>query len=395
VKRSTDRILTSHAGSLHRPDDLREIMQNRKDSDPFDAALEQRIKAAVKEVVHLQAENGVDVVNDGEYTKRSWQTYSRGRLSGLEQRPLKEGEDPAYGAITARESKVFPEFFARGLAGFGTRPSSVPTPPPVPEGVFCVGPLTYIGQDSYKRDIEWIKEAAKGENVEELCLTALAPGTIEHWLRNQYYNTQEDMLFAIADAMNEEYKAIADAGIILQLDDPDLPDGYHVHPEMSVADYQKFAEVRVEAINRSLKGIPEEMVRLHICWGSTHHPHTQDIPLADIIDIVYKVKAQCYSIEAANPQHEHEWTVFKDHPLPDGKILMPGILGHAAREFVEHPEACAQRIERYTSVVGKENVIAGTDCGLQRVAHSSIQWAKFRAMREGADIVSKKLWGKN
>jgi 5-methyltetrahydropteroyltriglutamate--homocysteine methyltransferase len=394
VKRSTDRILTSHAGSLHRPDDLRETMANRRDSDPFDEALSNRIKQAVKEVVHLQAENGVDVVNDGEYTKRSWQTYSRGRLSGLEQRPLREGEDPAYGAITARESKFFPEFFAQGLAGFGRRQPSVPRPS-APEGVFCVGPLTYIGQESYKRDIEWIKEAAKGENVTELCLTALAPGTIEHWLRNQYYKTQEDMLFAIADAMNEEYKAIADAGIILQLDDPDLPDGYHVHPEMSVADYQKFAEVRVEAINRAIKGIPEEMVRLHICWGSTHHPHTQDIPLADIIDIVYKVKAQCYSIEAANPQHEHEWEVFKDHPLPAGKILMPGVVGHCAPEFVEHPVAVAQRLERYADVVGKENVIAGTDCGLQRVAHASIQWAKFRAMREGADIASKKLWGRN
>ena len=203
-------------------------------------------------------------------------------------------------------------------------------------------------------------------------------------MRNSYYKTQEEMLFAIADAMHEEYKAITDAGIILQLDDPDLPDGYHVHADMSVEEYKRFADIRAEAINHAIRDCPEELVRLHICWGSTHHPHTQDIPLNDIIDIVYKVKAQCYSIEAANPQHEHEWTVFKDHPLPDGKILMPGVIGHCAREFVEHPEAVAQRLERYADVVGKENVIAGTDCGLQRVAHSSIQWAKFRAMREGA-----------
>jgi len=394
MKRSTDRIITSHAGSLHRPEDLRQTMAARRDGEPFDEALSQRIKQAVKDVVRLQHENGIDVVNDGEYTKRSWQTYSRGRLAGLEFRPLKEGEDPSYGAITARESKYFPEFFAAGLAGFGRRQPSVPRPA-APEGVFCVGPLTYIGQEEYKRDIAWIKEAAKETPVEELCLTALAPGTIEHWMRNQYYKTQEEMLFAIADAMHEEYKAITDAGIILQLDDPDLPDGYHVQAGMSIEEYRKFADVRVEAMNHAIRGLPEELVRLHICWGSTHHPHTQDIPLKNIIDLVFKVKAQCYSIEAANPQHEHEWQVFEDVKLPDGKILMPGVLGHCAPEFVEHPELVAQRLMRYANLVGKENVIGGTDCGLQRVAHESIQWAKFRAMAEGAKIATKQLWGRN
>ncbi len=394
MKRSTDRIITSHAGSLHRPDDVREAMAARRDGDPFDEALSKRIKEAENEVVRLQHENGVDVVNDGEYTKRSWQTYSRGRLSGLEFRPLREGEDRAYGAITARESKYFPEFFAQGPVGFGGRRPTVPQPT-TPEGVFCVGPLTYIGQEEYKRDIAWIKDAAsKVPGIGELYLSALAPATIEHWMRNTYYKTQEEMLFAIADAMHEEYKAITDAGIILQIDDPDLPDGYHVHPEMSVADYRKFADVRVEAINHAIRDCPEELVRLHICWGSSHHPHTQDIPLNDIVDLVYKVKAQCYSIEAANPQHEHEWEVFKDHPLPDGKILMPGVLGHCAPEFVEHPELVKQRLIRYANIVGKENVIAGTDCGLSRVAHASIQWAKFRAMRDGAAMASKELWGK-
>lgn len=390
MKRSTDRILTSHAGSLHRPDDLREIMAARRDGDPFDAVLEARVGDAVKEVVRLQAENGLDVVNDGEYTKRSWQTYSRGRLSGLEFRPLREGEDPSYGSITARESRYFPEFFAEGLAGFGRRPAAAANARG--QGVFCVGPLRYIGQQEYQRDIALIKDAAKEVQVEELVLTALAPGTIEHWMRNQYYSTQEEMLFAIADAMHEEYKAIADAGIILQLDDPDLPDGYHVHPEMSVDDYRKFAALRVEAINHAIRDIPEEMVRLHICWGSTHHPHTQDIALKDIVDLVFNVKAQCYSIEAANPRHEHEWQVFEDVRLPEGKILMPGVIGHCAPEFVEHPELVAQRLERYARLVGKENVIAGTDCGLQRVAHASIQWAKFRAMSDGAKIASERLW---
>ncbi len=308
MKRSTDRILTSHAGSLHRPEDLRQTMAARQDGEPFDDALSTRIKEAMKDVVRLQSENGLDVVNDGEYTKRSWQTYSRGRLGGLEFRALNEGEDPSYGAITNRESKVFPEFFAMGLPPMGRRQSSVPPPPSTPQGVFCVGPLTYVGQEEYKRDIEWIKEAAKGVQVEELCLTALAPATIEHWMRNQHYKTQEEMLFAIADAMHEEYKAIADAGIILQLDDPDLPDGYHVQAGMSVAEYRKFADVRVEAINHAIRDIPEEMVRLHICWGSSHHPHTQDIPLKDIIDLVYKVKAQCYSII---PRSEDWWDAYE------------------------------------------------------------------------------------
>ncbi|HLZ71438.1 MAG TPA: hypothetical protein VKV26_16170 [Dehalococcoidia bacterium] len=187
---------------------------------------------------------------------------------------------------------------------------------------------------------------------------------------------------------------MADAGIVVQIDDPDLPDGYHVHPEMDVAAYRKFAAQRVEAINHAIRGIPEERVRLHVCWGSFHHPHTQDIPLRDIIDLIFSVKAQCYSIEASNPQHEHEWQVFEDVKLPAGKILMPGVLGHCAPEFVAHPELVAQRLLRYANLVGRENVIGGTDCGLSRVADASIQWAKFRAMAEGARIASNTLWGR-
>ncbi len=388
MKRSTDRILTSHAGSLHRPDDLRETMQRRRDDEPIDDALAARIKEAVNEVIRLQVQNGVDVINDGEYTKRSWQTYARGRLSGIESRELGAKDDPMYGSIIARESRVFPEFFARSTAP-GVQAAQGPR-----EGVFAVGPLQYTGAAETQRDIQYLKQAARGVQAAELFVSALAPATIEHWLRNQYYRSQDEMLFAIADAMHAEYKAITDAGLILQLDDPDLPDGYHVHPEMSVADYRRWAEVRVEAINHAIRDCPEELVRLHICWGSSHHPHTQDIPLRDIIDIVFKVKAQCYSIEAANPQHEHEWAVFEDVKLPEGKIIMPGVLGHCAREFVEHPELVAQRLIRYANLVGRENVIGGTDCGLSRVAHASVQWAKFRAMREGADIASKKLWGR-
>ncbi len=387
MKRSTDRIIMSHAGALHRPEDLRQTMLARRDEDPIDDALAARMKEGVAEVVKLQVENGVDVVNDGEYTKRSWQTYSRGRLKGLEFRPLGDNDDPNYGSITARESRFFPEFFANSTAP-GVQAGQARR-----EGVFAVGPLEYIGQAEVQRDIEFIKAAGAQSNPGEMFLTALAPATIEHWMRNQYYGSQEEMLFAIADAMHDEYKAITDAGIVLQLDDPDLPDGYHTNPDLSVAEYQKWAEVRVEAINRAIRDCPEELVRLHICWGSSHHPHTQDIPFSEIIDIMYKAKAECYSFEAANPMHEWEWNVFEKHPLPAGKSIMPGVLGHAAREFVEHPELVAQRLVRYANLVGKENVIGGTDCGLQRVAHSSIQWAKFRAGAEGARIATKQLWG--
>jgi 5-methyltetrahydropteroyltriglutamate--homocysteine methyltransferase len=391
MKRSTDRILTSHAGSLHGTPEMIELMKSAPPGEAPGPELADKVKQGVKDVVRLQQENGVDIVNDGEYTKGlglGWMTYARARLGGIEIRPLGEGERAGNQSITAREEKVFPDYFKDFQTRFGGAGGFART------AVYASGPLTYVGQAATQRDIDYLKAALQGANVEEGFLSALAPGTIEHWLRNDYYKTEEEMVFAIADAMHEEYKMIADAGLIVQLDDPGLPDGYMIHADMSVADYRRFLEVRIEATNHSIRDIPEEQVRLHMCWGSFHHPHTQDIPLGEIIDLVYKVKAQCYSIEAANPQHEHEWVVFKDHPLPNGKILMPGILGHCAREFVEHPEACAQRFERYASVVGKENVIGGTDCGLSRVAHPSIMWAKFKAMSDGAAIATKRLWGR-
>jgi len=390
MKRSTDRLLTSHAGSLHGTPEMIELTKGLPFGEPPGANLADKVKQGVKDVVRLQQENGVDIVNDGEYTKGlglGWMTYARQRLGGIEIRQLSEGERAGNQSITAREEKFFPAYFEASRAQFGGAGGFART------AVYASGPLTYEGQAATRRDIDYLKEALKGTTVEEGFLSALAPGTIEHWLRNEYYKTEEEMVFAIADAMHEEYKMIADAGLIVQLDDPGLPDGYMIHADMSVAEYRRFLDVRIEATNHSIRDIPEEQVRLHMCWGSFHHPHTQDIPLSEIIDLVYKVKAQCYSIEAANPQHEHEWVVFKDHPLPDGKILMPGILGHCAREFVDHPEALAQRFERYASVVGKENVIGGTDCGLSRVAHPSIMWAKFKAMSDGAAIATKRLWG--
>jgi 5-methyltetrahydropteroyltriglutamate--homocysteine methyltransferase len=388
MKRSSDRIITSHAGALHGTPAMIELSKRPGEAPPAEAA--DIVKQAINDVVRLQKENGVDVPNDGEYTKGlllGWMTYARTRIGGTEIRPLGPGDKAGNQSITAREERFFPDYFKslqQGGAGAFAQTA-----------VYATGPLSYVGQDATQRDIDYMKAAMQANGVTEGFLSSLAPGTIEHWLRNEHYKTDEEFVFAIADAMHEEYKAIADAGLIVQLDDPGFPDGFVIHPDMTIPEYRKFLEVRVEATNHAIRDIPEESVRLHMCWGSSHHPHTQDLPLKEIIDLVYKVKAQCYSIEAANVQHEHEWEVFVDHPLPDGKILMPGILGHASREFVEHPEAVAQRLIRYANVVGKENVIGGTDCGLARVAHPSIMWAKFAAMRDGAKIASDKLWGRS
>jgi len=388
MRRSTDRILLSHTGGLHRPAELRNAINARQLGEPFDEALSARVKAAVADVVRLQLENGVDVVNDGEYPKRGWQSAFRDHFTSIELRQPRPGE-PSPGGITNRESRVFPEYFA------SIRGVNVGAAGPGPAlAAYCVGPIEYRGLEDTQRDIAYLKAALDAHPGVEAFMAAMAPGTIEHWLRNQYYRTEEEFLFAIAEAMRVEYNAIAQAGFIVQLDDPGLPDGWGIHADMSLEEYRKFAEMRVEAMNHALRDIPEEQIRLHICWGSVHHPHSTDLPLSDIIDVMYKAKAQCYSIEAANPMHDWEWEVFKDHPLPDGKILMPGVLGHCSREFVEHPQLVAQRLVRYAEIVGRENVIAGTDCGLSRSAHESVQWAKFRAGAEGARLATRKLWGR-
>jgi 5-methyltetrahydropteroyltriglutamate--homocysteine methyltransferase len=264
--------------------------------------------------------------------------------------------------------------------------------PVVDAGPFmATGPLTYIGQDAVATDIKRLKDACEGLDVEPY-LPAIAPGTIEHWLwRGEHYQSDEEFLFAIADVMHEEYKAITDAGVVLQIDDPDLPDGWQMYPDMTVTEYRKYAELRVEAINHALRGVPEELVRLHVCWGSMHGPHRDDIALEDLIDLIFKVPAECYSIEAANPRHEHEWDVFEDVKLPEGKSLMPGVVGHTSNT-IEHPELVAQRLVRYANLVGRENVIAGTDCGLGNRVHAEVVWAKLEDMAKGAELATKELW---
>jgi len=398
MQRSTDRILISHAGNLPRPQDLWQMLLDRDAGKAVSQSeLDARIKRAVNEVVRQQAGIGLDIINDGEQSKRSWQTYANTRLAGLESRPGQRVETA--GSIVGRDMGEFAEYF-RGFGGGGGGAAVVASTlragatGGLSDPVFCVGPLQYIGQEQVQTDIENLNAALQGVKVEEAVLTAIAPGTIEHWLHNEYYKSDEDFLFAIAEAMNAEYRAITDAGFLLQIDDPDLADAWQIHAGMDVAAYRAFADLRVESINVALKGVPRESVRLHVCWGSIHGPHKNDIPLRDIADLILKVNAGVYSVEASNPRHEHEWRVWQDFKLPEGSALMPGVVGHAS-DFIEHPQLVAERLLRYASVVGRENVIAGTDCGLGgRVGHEKLVWAKFESLVEGARIASKELWGK-
>ena len=391
MARSTDRILTTHAGALPRSDELRKMIFARAQGEAYDKTeVAQRLRAEVAEVVDRQIACGLDSVNDGEIGKTNFTNYVRERLAGFVTRTYKAGEGPKPLSIASRDVKRFPEYFASGGRGFGAFAGSGPSK----SQVFCVEPLKYVGQDSLHEDLENFRAALHGKNVAEAFLPANTPGTIEHWLRNEHYPSEEAFVYAIADVMREEYRAIVDAGFLLQIDDPDLPDGWQMYPEMSVADYRKYATLRVEALNHALKGIPREKVRLHVCWGSFHGPHEADIPLRDVIDIIFKVDAGSFSIEASNPRHEHEWNVFEEVKLPDGATLVPGVVGHCT-DFIEHPDLVAERLVRYANLVGRENVLGGTDCGLgPRVGHSKIAWAKLESLAEGARRASKRLWKK-
>jgi 5-methyltetrahydropteroyltriglutamate--homocysteine methyltransferase len=380
-----DRILTTHAGSLPRPEALRELIFARADGTAYDAArLATSLRDGVAEVVRLQLDAGVDVVNDGELGKTNFNNYVRERLAGFEVHEAKAGDPPPL-SISARDAQTFGEYFANTMGGFQWRGYTRPQ-------VYCVEPLRYVGQAALKEDLENFKAAVAGQPVAGAFLNANTPGTIEHWMRNAYYKTQEEFVYAIAEVMREEYRAIIDAGFILQIDDPDLPDAWQMYPDMSVAEYRRYAEMRADALNHALRGLPLEQITLHVCWGSFHGPHQNDIPLEQIADIVFRVRASRYSIEASNPRHEHEWTVFENVKLPDGAVLIPGVVGHCT-DFIEHPDLVAQRLERYARLVGRENLMAGTDCGLgPRVGHPKICWAKLASMAQGARTASERLW---
>jgi 5-methyltetrahydropteroyltriglutamate--homocysteine methyltransferase len=389
MKRSTDRILTTHVGSLIRPQPLQEFMRAKQGGKPYDqAAYAKCLTDSVAEVVQQQASVGLDVVSDGEYGKSiSWSQYVLERLSGFERRPIKAGADPfARGADRTRFTEFYDEMDSR--EGRATTIDSV-----------CVGPIAYTGQAELKRDIDNFKAALARVKVEEAFLPVAAPASVIPDRKNEYYPSDEKLVEAIANAMRTEYRAIVDAGFLLQLDDARLAVTYdRMVPPGTFQDYRKWANLLVEAINHALDGIPEEKVRYHVCWGSWAGPHVSDVPLKEIIDLILKVRVGAYLIESANPRHEHEWKVWENVKLPSGRVLAPGVISHATN-VVEHPELVAERLVRFAKVVGRENVIASTDCGFAqgvfyRRVHPSIMWAKFEALVEGARLASKQLWGR-
>jgi 5-methyltetrahydropteroyltriglutamate--homocysteine methyltransferase len=389
MKRSTDRILTSHVGSLIRPAPLQEFLRARQKGAPVDQKAYQKcLSETVAEVVKQQADVGIDVVSDGEFGKAiSWSQYALERLSGFERRPVPSGGSNPF--ARGADRKKFAEFYAELDAK--------ETPATVSESV-CVGPIKYTGQAELKTDIDNFKAALAKVNVVEGFLPVAAPSSVIPDRKNEYYPSAEACQQAIAEAMRDEYRMIVDAGLLVQLDDARAAVTYdRMVPPASFKEYLAWFETQVELINYALEGIPEEKVRYHVCWGSWPGPHTTDVPLKDVVDLVLKVKAGAYVIEGANPRHEHEWQVWRNVKLPPGRILMPGVISHATN-VVEHPELVAERITRLAKLIGRENVIAGTDCGFaqgpfyQRV-HSSIMWAKLGALAEGARLASKELWG--
>jgi 5-methyltetrahydropteroyltriglutamate--homocysteine methyltransferase len=381
MKRSDQRILTTHTGSLPRPPELRQILEGRDQREArAQPEYAPQVKAAVEECVHKQADIGIDVVNDGEMGRVAFSWYATERLTGF--------DGPARSVMQRVEQRMFPEFYAT----LGTPALGLPA---------CNGPITWRGPEYIQQDIATLRAAVDGRSPTEVFMSAVSPGQI--WLNfpNDYYPTEEAFIMAAAEALRNEYRAIVDAGFVLQLDDPGLAMGWNriEFADSSIADYRKVLTQHIEAINYALEGIPSDRVRLHTCWGNQELPHARDIPLGEIVDILYRVNAEGLSVEASNPRHAHEWRVFKDHPLPDGKVLLPGVID-SVTNFIEHPDLVAERIMRFADVVGKENVIADTDCGfgtavrMQPRVHPSIVLAKLESLVEGARLASERLWAR-
>jgi len=387
MQRSTNRILTTHVGSLARPRGVLDLLFAKERGEEFDGdVFETSVTDAVGAIVKQQVECGIDVVCDGEQSKSSFLTYIVERLKGFSPSD-KQGEDLW---VESRETIAFPEFYD---AHRKTREGLVAQP----VKLVCTGPVEYSGHAELQRDIANLKAAAEAAGVEEVFMTAVSPSDVEGQQPNEFYKTDEEYLTAIADAMHEEYCAIVDAGLILQIDDPRLLTYYISRPDLSVADCRLWAELRVEALNHALRGLPAARVRFHTCYGINIGPRVHEMNLSDIVDIMLKVNAGAYLFEAGNPRHEHEWCVWENVKVPDGKLLIPGVISHST-PLVEHPELIAQRLERFASVIGRENLIAGSDCGFASFAateqeiHPTIVWAKFQNLAEGARLASERLW---
>jgi 5-methyltetrahydropteroyltriglutamate--homocysteine methyltransferase len=409
MRASLDRILTTHAGSLSRPADLIASSRARAGGENKDVgAYTRRLASAVTDVVRKQRELRIDVPDDGEFGKPvagaydygAWWNYAFARMSGFSPQTASAQEASKHKksgvadvALTSfanrRDWQKFNEFYQDPESTGSLMGSAARRPVGRPA---CTGPIAYTGEAALAADIGNLKNAMASAGVEEAFMCSIGPGSFGRG-EDYYYKTEEEFLFASAEAMREEYKAIVEAGIVLQIDDPSLPDNWDmINPEPPLAEFKKFEAVRIEALNHALRGLREDRIRYHICWGSWHGPHTTDIPLADIVDLVLRVNAGAYSVEAGNVRHEHEWRVWQDVKLPEGKLLIPGVVSHATN-IVEHPQVVADRIVRYARVVGRENVIAGTDCGLGGRIHPQIAWAKLAALSDGARLASKELWG--
>jgi len=380
MQRSNDRFLTTHTGSLPRPDDLVRTMYAKEEGVPVEReALAVRVAQAVAEVMRKQAAAGVDVINDGEMSKPSYATYVKDRLAGF----------GGLGNTFVYQDLVdFPNLAKRVFGDPGRSRRKTPA---------CNAPIAVRDPGAAEEDVAHVKAGLADAPAREAFLTAASPGVISLFFRNEYYPSDEAYLFAIADAMRHEYETIARSGLLLQIDCPDLGMGRHIqYAHLSLADFRRKAELHVEALNHELANIPPEQIRMHLCWGNYEGPHHCDVPLADVVDIVFKARPMAIALEAANPRHAHEWKVFETIKLPEGKMLIPGVI-ESKSNFVEHPDLIAQRIGRYANLVGRENVMAGSDCGYgtwvgQAAVDADVVWAKMAAMAEGARIASREFW---
>ncbi len=388
MKAGSDRILTTHVGSLPRPPDLLKLIKAKVAAQPYDEReLDAAIKNAIDQCVGRQADIGLDVISDGEMSKPSFLTYIVERLGGVRITNEPFG-NPWKGS---RENNAFPEYYA-WEASLGLNPAVGA------KRVVCAGPVQYTGHEQIATDIATFKAALAKVKVEEAFLPAISPANVEFWIRNEHYKSDEEYIFALADALREEYRAIVDSGLLLQIDDPRLVTQYVIDASMSLADYRKWAEVRVEALNHALRGLPQDRIRFHTCYSIDMGPRTNDVELKNVIDIILKIRAGAYSFEASNPRHEHEWKVWSTIHLPGDTLLIPGVITHST-VLVEHPELVCDRILRFAQIVGRERVIAGTDCGFGTFAgmmtiHPTIAWAKLQALVEGARLASAQLWGR-
>jgi 5-methyltetrahydropteroyltriglutamate--homocysteine methyltransferase len=374
------RILTTHVGSLPRPQDLMEMMWAREDGIPLDkAALEQRIRQGVDDAVARQVKAGIDIVNDGEWGKPSYATYIKDRLTGF------GGTGNTY---VFQDVEAFPSTKARVLADPGRKHRRAPA---------CIAPISVLDMEAPKQDAQRLKESIQTHKATGAFLTAASPGVTAFFFRNDYYPTEEEYVFAIADAMRHEYEAIVNAGVMLQVDCPDLAMGRHTQfRDLDLAGFRKAMELNIEALNRSLVNIPPNKVRMHLCWGNYPGPHHFDVPFQDIVDLVWTAKPHAVQFEAANPRHAHEWTLFETVKIPEGKVLIPGMI-EPQSNYIEHPELVAQRILRYANLAGRDNVMAGVDCGFSihvgsGGADPDVVWAKLESLAKGAALASRKLW---